>query len=130
MLIKESEITRIASQISNARRGKANKLVTDKNVVLETIQISWNRDTVYIEGYVMDGNRQIHIRAGVSVSTKEIEWISCPADYFGECEHTLAFAMAIYRNKDLENAIQERLVKLEEMEQKEKFDNMLNAFKR
>ena len=130
MLIKESEIEQMKNSMSKARIGKANKFIVNKEVVLETIQISWNRDTVYVEGYVEDGNRQIHIRAGISIGNKEIEWISCPADFYDECEHTLAFAMAIYEDKNLESAIQDRLKRLEEIEQEEQFNKMIDAFKR
>ena len=129
MLIKESEIESLKQGMSNARIGKANKFVTDGDVVVEKIELTWMAEVVYLTGYVVDGNRSIGIRIGIDISDNTIKRTYCPTDFFGKaCEHILAFAMEINRDKELEKQVHEVVDKEIERLQMERFNSMLESF--
>ena len=99
MLIKETEIEEMKENMSKAKIGKALKLFTNKNVVVQTMNITWNLNYVKFTGYVIDGSRNIETELMISLENQEIYTKYCPVDYFHpNCEHTLAMAMEINAN--------------------------------
>ena len=129
MLIKEAEIEKMCEKMSKARIGKGKKLCLDNCVDIRTFEFNWNYEHVIVKGVVEDGNRSVPIGIGISLKEQTISYVYCPVDHFERnCEHTLAFALEMNRDKDLEIQIHETIDEEMAKVEQQKFNHMISAF--